>query len=171
MWLMCLIAELRVVCTRTLSYVINGLLAQTGYVATGVGGVELWSNKAFSWCWGWNGCEYFNWHNTHSSRPRHFFTPSTFTELKRILCWTRQMRLKVKVVGSSCSPNSIASCNDVLVSLIHFNNITPHVVACHAAPPAPPLQPRQPQQPQQPPPSPQQPPPPSPQQPQQPQQP
>eukprot|EP00922_Rhytidocystis_sp_ex-Travisia-forbesii_P045420 GHVS01067771.1.p1 GENE.GHVS01067771.1~~GHVS01067771.1.p1 ORF type:complete len:543 (-),score=84.52 GHVS01067771.1:186-1814(-) len=36
------------------------------------------------------------------------------------------MPLKVKVVGSSCSPNSIASCDDVLISLQHFNNISPY---------------------------------------------
>mmetsp|Transcript_28107 Transcript_28107/g.55040 ORF Transcript_28107/g.55040 Transcript_28107/m.55040 type:complete len:554 (-) Transcript_28107:64-1725(-) len=84
-----------------------------------------WSKQALRWGWGWNEKKklWTNWHNIVKVSPANFDFPTSKEEIIALLKEAREMGQKVKVVGTGCSPNSMAVCKDRMISTEQYKQI------------------------------------------------
>lgn len=67
--------------------------------------------------------ERWNWARTFSCRPRLYVEPDSIESLRGVLLDAGRTNSKVRVIGCGHSPSSLSMCNEVLVSMSHFNRI------------------------------------------------
>lgn len=67
--------------------------------------------------------EFWNWARTFSCRPRLYVEPTSIESLRSTLKDVTTNRWKVRVIGCGHSPSSLSMCNEVLISMKHFNRI------------------------------------------------
>jgi len=86
---------------------------------------EGWSRQALRWGWGWNPQikTWTNWHNSLRVTPEYFDLPETRDDILAILKDAREKGQKLKVVGTGCSPNTMAVCQQRMLSTDNYNKI------------------------------------------------